>query len=62
MITVGRTSSRESNPRSAHERKLLWDDNITVTPLAADSIIAIRKFRNLKLSTEIMIQNMEVVQ
>lgn len=30
--------------------------------LAADSIVAVKKLRNVKLSTEIMIQNVELVQ
>lgn len=36
--------------------------SVTEPSVAADSIVAVRKLRNFKLSTEIIIQNMELVQ
>jgi len=52
----------KSNPRSIHEKKLSLDDCVTEPPLAVNSIIAVRKLRNSKFSTEVMIQNTELIQ
>jgi len=49
----------KTNPRSAHERELLLDENITEFPLAA---IAVRKLRNFELTNEALMQNMELIQ